>query len=76
MGTAGQQLFTDATTGLWSVLERYRSQAAAVLAALGPEAGFGGTVLDGHLLQALRPDDVVAGDPGVAALIHGLSTLR
>jgi hypothetical protein len=71
MSTAGQQLFDQIAAGLWSVLERYRSQAAAVLAGLGPEPGFAGTVLDGHLLQVLRPDDIAAGDAGVAALIHG-----
>ena len=72
MSTAGQQLFDDIAAGLWSVLDRYCSQAAATLAVLGPEPGFGGTVLDGRLLQAVRPDDIVPADPGVAALIHGL----
>ncbi|HKD06725.1 MAG TPA: DUF6603 domain-containing protein [Bryobacteraceae bacterium] len=72
MGTASQQLFNDITTGLWDVLERYRAQAAGVLAGLAAEPGFGGTVLDQRLLQAIKPDDVAAGDPGVAALIHGL----
>jgi hypothetical protein len=72
MGTVGQQLFDDITSGLWSVLERYRTQAAAALAALTPEPGFAGTVLDGRLLQALKPDDVPAGDDAVKNLIQGL----
>jgi hypothetical protein len=72
LGSASQQLFNDITSGLWSVLERYRAQAAGVLAGLAPEPGFGGTVLDQRLLKAIKPDDVAAGDPGVASLIHGL----
>jgi hypothetical protein len=69
---ASQQLFNDITTGLWDVLERYRTQAAGVLASLAPESGFGGTVLDQRLLKAIKPDDVAAGDPGVTTLVHGL----
>jgi hypothetical protein len=72
MGTAGQQLFDAITAGLWSVLERYRSQASATLAALTPEPGFAGTILDGRLLQSLHPDDVVAADDAVRNLIYGL----
>jgi len=72
MSTAGQQLFDQITSGLWSVLERYRAQAAGPLAGLAAEPGFAGTVLDARLLQALRPDDIAAGDAGVTALISGL----
>jgi hypothetical protein len=71
MSTSGQELFNQITAGLWSVLERYRSQAAATLAGLAAEPGVAGTPLAG-LLQELRPDDIAAGDPGVSALIHGL----
>jgi|SRR5579871_2261085 len=73
MATPGQQIFSDITAGLWSVLERYRTQAGGVLAGLIPEPGFTGTVLDQRLLQAVRATDIAAGDPGVAALIHGLN---
>src|SRR4051794_8325733 len=75
MSTAGQQLFNQVSSGLWQVLERYRSQAAATLAALARQPGFGGTSLDGRLLTALRPNDVPAGDLAVSALIHGLLKL-
>jgi hypothetical protein len=68
MSTAGQQLFSQISAGLWSALQRYRSQAAAKLESLGPEPGFP----DPRLLTALHPDDIVAQDPGVAALIQGL----
>jgi hypothetical protein len=75
MGTPVQQIFSDITAGLWNVLERYRTQARAVLAGLTPEPGFTGTVLDKRLLQTLHPADIAAGDPGVAALIHGLNQI-
>ena len=75
MSTLAQTLFNDLAAGLWSVLERYRAQAAGVLAALGPEPGFGGTVLDGRLLGKLRADAVAPGDPAVAALVKGLLAL-
>ena len=71
MSTSGQELFNQITAGLWSVLERYRSQAAGAIAGLAAEPGVAGTPLDG-LLQELRPDDIAAGDPGVSALINGL----
>jgi hypothetical protein len=73
MATAGQQLFDDIAAGLWSVLESYRSQAAAVLAPLTAEPGVAGTPLDG-LLQKLKPNDVVpAADAfNVKNLIQGL----
>ena len=66
MSTAGQQLFNEISAGLWSVLERYRSQGAAKLATLKPLSGFEGTVLDGRLLEPLNADDIAADDPGVS----------
>jgi hypothetical protein len=70
MSTAGQQLFFQISAGLWNVLERYRSQAAIKLALLSPEPGFP----DPRLLTAIRPDDIVTGDPGpgVSSLIKGI----
>ena len=68
MSTPGQQLYFQISAGLWSVLERYRSQAATKLAVLDREPGFP----DPRLLTALRAEDIVTGDPGVSALITGL----
>jgi hypothetical protein len=59
-------LVDQIAAGLRSVLERYRSQAAAVLTGLGPEPGFAGTVLDRRLLHARQPDDIAAGDAHAA----------
>ena len=72
MATAGQQLFDSIVAGLWSVVERYRQQAAATLAALTPAPGFDGTLLNNRLLGVLKPDDIAAGDDAVANLIQGL----
>ena len=57
MSTAGQQLFDQITAGLWSVLERYRSQGAAKLAGLTADPDFKDTVLNG-VLTALGADDI------------------
>jgi hypothetical protein len=75
MSTAGQDLLAQVTDAVWSLLERYRSAAAGVLAGLGPEPGLGGTVLDGRLLQAIRPDAIASGDPAVAVLISAVKSL-
>ncbi|MEO8368640.1 MAG: DUF6603 domain-containing protein [Candidatus Solibacter sp.] len=74
MGTA-DQLFEHIADGLWSVLESYRSQAAARLAGLGPEPGIADPVLKDRLLEPLRPDDIESPEPGVSALIKGLVQL-
>ena len=71
MSAAGQDLFDQIADGLWSVLEKYRSQGAAKLASLGPEPGVEGTVLNG-LLTSLQADDIPSGDAGVQALIRGI----
>ena len=73
--SATQDLFNQVVDGLWSALDRTRSQAAGVLEGLGPEPGFGGTVLDGRLRQTLSPAAIAAGDPAVAAIIQGLTAL-
>src|SRR5437867_629027 len=75
MSSVAQKFFDDVAAGLWSVLERYRTEAAGVVAGLGPEPGFGGTVLDGRLLGAIRPDAIAAGDLAVSALVHGVAAL-
>ena len=75
MSTPGQQLFQMVTSTLWDLLDRCRSQAASVLSGLATEPGFSGTVLDGRLLAALRPDAITGSDPGVSALLGALQAL-
>ena len=75
MSSVAQDLFTLVSNGLWDLLDRYRTQATAVLSQLQPEPGLAGTPLDGRLLQALRPDQIAGADPGVTALINGLKAL-
>jgi hypothetical protein len=72
MGTIGQQIFASISSGLASVLERTRAQAASTLNALAPQPGFTGTVLDGKLLTELQPSDIVPTDAGVTALLNGI----
>src|SRR5271165_2012404 len=75
MSTAGQQLFNQVSGALWDLLNRCRSDAAAALAGLGPEPGFAGTVLDGRLLQSIRPDAISSADAAASALIGALTKL-
>jgi hypothetical protein len=75
MGAAGQDLFDQIADGLWSVLEKYRSQGVAKLAVLKAEPGvLQGSPLDG-LLESLRADDIASGDAGVQALIRGIQSV-
>ena len=60
---------------MWSLLERYRSAAAGLLAGLPPEPGLSGTVLDGRLLQAFRPDAFDSGDLAVSVLISAIKAV-
>jgi hypothetical protein len=56
-------------------LGRCRTQAAGVLAGLSPEPGLAGTVLDGRLLEAFRPDSIAPADPGVSRLVAAFQAL-
>jgi len=58
---------------LWSLLDRWRTQAQAALAALAPDATVAGTLLDGRLLQTVRLADSAGGDPVLAVLTSALS---
>ena len=75
MSTAGQGLLDQVTSALWGLLEKYRSAATGVLAELPPEPGLGGTVLDGRLLQVLRPDAFDSGDVAVSVLISAIKAV-
>jgi hypothetical protein len=74
MGTIGQQIFASISSGLASVLDRTRTQAASTLNALAAETGFEHTVLDGKLLVELKPSDIAASD-AVTALLNGLKQI-
>jgi hypothetical protein len=75
MGTIGQQIFASISSGLASVLNRARTQAASALNALAPEPGFTGSVLDGRLLAEFDPSAIVPSDAGVTALLSGLEKI-
>jgi hypothetical protein len=75
VATAGQDLFTTATSALWDLLDQCRSDAAAALAALGPEPSVAGSALDGLLLAAIGPDAIVSGDVAVQALLKALGKI-
>ncbi len=73
--SAEQDLYNSVTDGLWSVVDRLRSQAAATLADLTPEPGFTGTPLDQRLLTAFDPSAIAAADAGVSTLLNGLKKI-
>jgi hypothetical protein len=75
LGTIGQQIFASISSGLASVLDRTRTQAASALNALAPEAGLTGTVLDGKLLAEIKPSDIAPSDAAVTALLSGLKQI-
>jgi hypothetical protein len=75
LSTAGQDLFAKVAGALWDLLAQCRSDAAVVLAALGPEPAVAGTALEGRLLAQFRPDAVASNDAAASALIGVLKSL-
>ena len=75
MSSAGQELLREVTTALWDLLDRCRTQAAGVLAGLGPDLSVAGTILDGRLLEAFSPDAIAAADPAVTILVAAFKAL-
>jgi len=75
MSTTGQDLFSQASSELWDLLARCRSDASTVLAALGPDITVKGTILDGRLLSAITPDSITSTDPSASALLNALKKL-
>ena len=75
MGASGQQLFETVSNALWDVLKQLRQDAAGTLNGLGPEPGFGGTPLDGRLLQAINPSQISSGDPAASVLLNALKSV-
>src|SRR5579862_1240340 len=75
MSTTAQDLFQQVSGAFWDLLNQCRSSAAAELAGLGSAQGFAGTVLDGRLLEAIRPDSISSADAAASALLNALKTL-
>ncbi len=75
MSKAGQQLFDQIADGLWSVLDRYRAQAALKLSSLNLDPAFAATVLGQNMLETLHADDIPSADDAVSSLIKGFLTI-